>query len=277
MWLTLFVAALAAWPAAVASSQTVEVDLIFPRNGTTYDATEAVFPFIFAIQNVKASPSLLLTLDYNVFPAGDYSGNHTALTGSRDWQSIDAVNGSDPYFISDFSKALNATDDTSANWELRWTLAWSNCTASDDVQRVAISGGSKLQTIRFSTAKSGGQRIDLAAATADGTCDESASAVALAIEEMLDNPFPDRYHGKSQCPRLSNATAKADPCKVKIDQALASNITATLANKACHAGPNPPEKCPGDPKGSLATHGGGIGAGTWMLLLTGFVVVGLGW
>ncbi|KAF3484074.1 uncharacterized protein GIQ15_03398 [Arthroderma uncinatum] len=216
--------------------QTVEVDLIFPRNETY--APVPLTPFVFAVQNFHVSKPLYLHFSYSVeqdpYIDAPSAGGHLYLDKAN-------FSSSDPYFIYGWTPKLNNTE---ATWRFIWEWSAGNCSRSKNpVEPLEFGSVGRRNIIHFTT-KNGAKQLDLVAATQDGTCDKS-QAHTLNITEVLDVPSGTRYYNNQPlCPLLSTITPTPDPCGAKIDSAAASSISYAIQSSACIGGASPNVTCP---------------------------------
>ncbi len=231
--------------AASDSSGVVEVDLVFPRNDT-YAPTPYV-PIVFGFQNTELAPLLNLSIELRVWnitngsrvDQGSFGDNYDDLR----WTNTSST---DPLLIYRHYDQLN----TEGIWRLVWTLTWSNCTLEPYWTGTNLTGYMQSSGITFTTRKSA-QDIDLVTATEDQNCteDQGIAFKIMNTEEAFD--------GGGRCAAVANYTVTPNPCRVKIDSAAASNISASLPEQLCSRR-YPPIDCPSDKSAAQRLLVGGI-------------------
>ncbi|CAK7225679.1 hypothetical protein SBRCBS47491_005971 [Sporothrix bragantina] len=217
---------------------TVELDLIFPRNGTTY-APGPKFPIVFAIQNAPAAASLDFEIDIVLH------NSSRGLTHLEPVGTFEASNNS-AAFASGASKTFYfhyVTDklqgEVPTDWTVGWTVLTTNCSGSG-----ADAGAANISIASFST-KPGAQAADLvASAAADAASNSSCqasidSSITFGITGVQNITVQDHKHGKKHndtrapttCAALSNVQPPSNPCAARLDPATASSI-ATAVNSS---------------------------------------------
>ncbi|KAJ5481825.1 hypothetical protein N7475_000637 [Penicillium sp. IBT 31633x] len=208
------------------SATSLEVDLVFPRNETY--APSAFMPIVFAIQNPQFSSLLELNVTYIISRPRDYIETSDP--------SIFKANSS-TNFGSDYRFLYNTTDyvNSEGQWELTWSADYSRCN-SNDTDETIIMGNSTINSIIFTT-KNGSSKLDLVAASKDDTC-----ATAVAAWDVSEVITPDWSTEECAVAGIGEEWAPVDPCALKFDSAVASNISDALAARACAAS-NSSESC----------------------------------
>jgi hypothetical protein len=225
------------------SSGVVEVDLVFPRNDTY--APTPYMPIIFGIQNTEFPPLQNLGIEIHIWNKTNGTiideGSFGDFYSSRDWANM---SDTDPFLIYHHYDKLN----TEGIWRLVWTLSWTDCIDAHSKKTLSRSQSS---AITFSTKKSA-QDIDLVTATKDNNCSQD-QGIAFNITNTHEAPA-----GDESCTTVANSTVIPNPCRVKIDSAAASSISASLTEDLCSR-LDPPISCPSDesaaqrmPVGSVA-------------------------
>ncbi|OQE79285.1 hypothetical protein PENNAL_c0052G01287 [Penicillium nalgiovense] len=215
---------------AAATSGTLEIDLVFPRNETY--APSALMPVVLAIQNPALASSLNLDLYYMISPVGNYNNSLPTFL-NLNWANI---SDSDPYFV------YNSTDlNTEGTWELNWFLGNGHCRDTDDGIFYVLTN-TTIDSIIFTT-KNDSSKPDLATATEGDTC---AKEIGMWSVENTLNSTSESW-GHDTCAVLSkhSPTSASNPCGVKLNSTAASSISAALTAAAC-AAPNSTVSCEAD-------------------------------
>jgi hypothetical protein len=226
-------ALLPCWSAAqLTVPAAVEIDLIFPRNGT-YSPT-AYMPIVFAIQNSRYAASLDLTFRYTL---RNGTGPQTEFTRLMDLEYAD-FSSRDPYFAIDSVPYMN----TEGTWTFNWLSFSGHCAQTvvnvTSEQNVLGDGFQQNQTflgfatIEFSI-KNGAKAPDLIAATADDTC-ASSENFTFSVTKILDVPKSDIWDGRKSCAVLPTPYSRpsANPCGAKLNSSVASSISAAITSCA---------------------------------------------
>lgn len=242
---------------------TVEVDLIFPRNETY--APSPVLPLVFAFRNAK--PGVLLSPRIT-FTIWDRNNMSNAVVGES--LEVDKANMStnDPYFLYLGSTKFNVE----GKWQLTWTLVWYSC---KDERGNGIATNLTDNSMIFST-KNAAPQVDLVAASNDDKCSSSTN-VALDITGTASVPNTVQWPGGETCAVVAGSETQPDPCRVKVDSAAASSMSASMTAQICD-GLAPPAAvgCPKDDNkknsaqrllvGVIACVGAGLGAALYLLM-----------
>src|SRR3978361_1099068 len=94
--------------------QTVEIDLIFPRNETY--APTAYFPIVFAIQNYAPAWPWHLAIDWALNGAdGKTLGAVSDMEGGMESSGTAITSSTEPFFMINSTKLMN---NTSGQWSL---------------------------------------------------------------------------------------------------------------------------------------------------------------
>jgi hypothetical protein len=197
--------------------QTVELDLIFPRENETY-APIRLFPFVFGLQNAAAGLPFKLSMTWRLLRT-----HPPADAGTQDVRgfSIDVSNAtSGPFLIIESTRFFNGNQ--VGPWVLTWDLTIAgNCSATGS----SFDNRSSFEPkrISFSTAL-GGKLPDIFPGEG-GTC--PSQPTTFEIEKAVPRPYPD-VGGSSQCPVLRTDSPPGDPCAFPVDEFVASNVTAVM-------------------------------------------------
>ena len=222
-------AATQATPATLpALPATVEVDLIYPRNETYAPAPH--MPVVFAIQNSAFAAALdpifylqLWRVDLNYSVAFDFQ----IRTVTANFSS------SDPYFVYFGTNTLNHTEGL---WALQWQVLLRNC--SRQGLGPLVQRQEHEDFVMFTT-KNGAPQPDLVAAAAGNACDGRKGFAVNVTDLMIPFNEPKNEDGSqdgrnASCAILSPMPApEPQPCRVKMDAAAASSITAAISASPC--------------------------------------------
>ncbi|KAI0844732.1 hypothetical protein F5Y00DRAFT_187992 [Daldinia vernicosa] len=240
---------------AIEFPATLEVDIIYPRNGTF--APTVLTPIVFAIRNPQLAEPLDINFSWDIYKESQPLGDGPFSSGSKDLRWVDFSNISDPYFVYTYSKMLDVED----SWWIRWELAWGNCSKiPSTIDSVEISFGRRNNVIEFTT-KNGAKQLDLASVNTpdDDTCGNvTDTRVAFNVTGVLDTPRPDKYDDRETCAVLappSNATAPPPTrtCGAEVGASAASSISAAITSRACAGfATDPNVTCPPESPSSAA-------------------------
>ncbi|RYO88807.1 hypothetical protein DL764_008681 [Monosporascus ibericus] len=209
----------------------LEIDVVFPRNNETYAPTDQ-FPIVFALQNAELAKHLKPSIHSFV----RNGSNLEAAFGHAHADLTYANYSSEPYFVYRYVNI-----DTEGPHELFSTASWQSCDESGD--QVGILGNNTNFSVDF-TINRGGQEVDLVAATAnDKTCSAEDGVAINVTDQTREVPASgDRPAGTCAVLASSFPTPTANPCRVKIDTAVAASMSASLHAALCK-GSNPPADC----------------------------------
>ncbi|KAI1660775.1 hypothetical protein F4813DRAFT_348288 [Daldinia decipiens] len=220
---------------AIEFPATLDVDLIYPRNGTF--APTVLTPIVFAIRNPQLAKPLDLSFQWDIYKEDEPVSDGPFSSGNKDLQWVDFSNISDPYFVFTYTKKLNVED----SWWIRWEVAWRNCSETPStLYPVEISFSHRNNVVEFTT-KNGTKQLDLASVNTpdDETCGNvTDTRVTLNVTGSLDTPHPYKYDGRETCAILappSNVTAPPPTrtCGVEVGASAASSISAAITSQAC--------------------------------------------
>ncbi|CAK7205154.1 hypothetical protein SEUCBS139899_007919 [Sporothrix eucalyptigena] len=216
---------------AVTYPATVELDLVFPRNGSTYSPGPK-FPVVFAVQNAPAADSLEFFVEALLHNSSQ-GLKHTKRIGSLNATGNSAfLPGAPNTFYWSFS-----TDKLQNETETQWSLAWVALTTN--VSDTGKDFSSVNDSVVFFTTKPGAPAADLVAlANADAASNSSCSAIVdssftyniTGIANITDQD----KHRKNITGALKTGAVlstnipAANPCAARLDPAAASNIATAL-------------------------------------------------
>jgi hypothetical protein len=247
---------------------TVEFDVVFPGNSTY--APAAVFPVVFAVQNLAAAaPSTLIQIQWTLVKINEYR----ILT---DLITMPDTNSSDPYYINLWTSGLNGTASAGA-YGLTWEFTYNNCTdplpgldAGFNKLARNFTRGSFIFTI-----EPGAQQPDLGADL--DAC--PAQNATIEITGTLPVPWDPPLQPRNVCGILATEQPPATPCAARMDKAAASSIAAELTASACATGMSTPavltSGCPPPkPKQTKESLGSSVPAWTAPGVLIGSLLAG---
>jgi hypothetical protein len=223
---------LACLGAVVNAAGVVDIGVVFPRNNETYAPTDK-FPIVFAVQNAELAKHLRPSI-YSLIRNG------SRLEGVFGYLIRDltyANYSSEPYFAYSYENI-----DTEGRHLLSFTISWQSCDESGD--QVAILSNTTSFGVNFNI-KRGAQEVDLVAATAnEETCSAKGGVAINVTDEIHDVPAVWRQPaGTCAVLASSSPTPTANPCRVKIDAAVAASMSASWHAELCKLR-NPPADCP---------------------------------
>lgn len=217
----------------------MEIDLVFPRNDTY--ATAPLTPIVFAFRNAALAPYLNPTISFSIWNLNDMGNDVLTMTYDVRWANF---SDSEPYFAYRGFDKFAAEGD----WMLKYTIGWDGCDeeAVNSLDRGAetIVRNRTTQGVRFATRK-GGREVDLVAASKDKeTCDEKAG-IAVNVTKILTAPDGVDWIGRTEkCAAVElSPSPTPDPCRIEIDTAAASSISAAVTSWRCDV-PSPADFCP---------------------------------
>jgi hypothetical protein len=218
--------------------QNIELDLIFPRNNTVYAPT-AQFPVVFAIQNAAIGWPYGLTVDWDITSALPVGSQYTRNSGSFN-SSTRALPSPGPFLFIGSSNKTNTVD----RFVLQWSFSINN--ASVDPRNLYPfsypmgnhSVVSILNTVYFSIAKSGiapevvvdgrcPQGVGMFVVESISTTDRGTYPVVNPTAYNMTNTKDDSYPGIE----LLYTPPEYNPCAMKVDNALASSVSAVMASQ----------------------------------------------
>ncbi|KAK4098179.1 glycoside hydrolase family 18 protein [Parathielavia hyrcaniae] len=225
---------LACLAAMVEAAGVLEIDLVFPRNETY--APRTWFPVVFALRNAHLAQHLRPRIGWTIL---NTTGPTRQRLAGRE-HVLYLTNGTthEPYVVYDWPNLRWKGDE--GHLELSWWADWVSCDLSGDEPAFQVNE-TPLMTLGIEfTIKSGGQAVDLVAATGnnnEGTCAQSGVAINVTDETRWvphDSSDPWAY-ANADCAVLasSSPTPTANPCQVEINSAAAESITASMISDLC--------------------------------------------
>jgi hypothetical protein len=241
----------------------VEFDVVFPRNDS-YAPVE-LMPVVFAIQNPQAAVPLTFAIEWSIQKLESSEGPLAGSLFDLTWANFSTAN---PYFVVLSTNQLNGTE---GSFSLLWTLHSGNCSAGNPPGATRLGSSTGYNNIKFTT-KNGAQQPSLV--TGPGMC--PTENLTFNVTGTLPVVDPTQYSNHNACAVVAELPPPANPCAIKVDNAIASSISATITAAAC-ATPHPilTNGCPAPAnKTSLAAQSnlGGMGlsgvvVGLWFSLL----------
>ncbi|KAK1622667.1 hypothetical protein BDP81DRAFT_441130 [Colletotrichum phormii] len=161
---------------------------------------------------------------------------------------------SDPYYEYRGFVMFNVE----GTWQIRYTVEWFSCTEDSFKYPYKIPSNNTSNAIIFTT-KNSGQSVDLVAATNGQNC-SSHGGVAINVTDTLNSTGISKWPGGGTCAVAVSSTVTPDPCQIKVSEAEASSISASVTARACEA-QNPPIECPSGNDGDENDAGHGLVVG----------------
>ncbi|KIH94357.1 hypothetical protein SPBR_09217 [Sporothrix brasiliensis 5110] len=231
---------------------TVEIDLVFPRNGSTFHPGPK-FPVVFAVQNAPAAASLDLFIEVLLHNSsrGLFHLEHLAALDASNASHAAAFAPNAPstfywHFATDKLQGTTATD-----WTISWAILASNCSSTPGAEDDGGDNDSATDAgiVSFSTNTNAAPPDLVAAAAADAASNDLCSAssneavtynvTAVQNVSTIESSSGHGKHGKHGKNGTENRTAPAcavlpalrptpNPCAARLDAATASNIAAAV-------------------------------------------------
>ncbi|KAL1891066.1 hypothetical protein Sste5346_007891 [Sporothrix stenoceras] len=248
--------------------QTVEVDVVFPRNETY--APSAVFPIVFAIQNPALAPSLDPGFQFELWQ--NIAHNNSLDLPNIDLGSTNFTNATGSVYVYTYALNINTTSngaDASTQYNLAWSFSAGNCSASstDSTEASSFGGGFVFNNVIFTIAKEGGVAPSIN--TTDSSSCKDLSYLAFNLTGTLTVPDPAKqWDGHSSCAVFSDSTpnpASGNPCAATANASVAASILAGAKSSACAAA-TPAISCPAKSAAGTIVPMTGRMAGAWALL-----------
>jgi hypothetical protein len=218
--------------------QNIELDLIFPRNNTVYAPT-AHFPVVLAVQNAAVGWPYGLAIDW-VITSGLPVGNQYTWTEGGFNSSNEKFSSPGSFFLIGSTNKTNTID----TFVLDWAFSINN--ASTDPRNLypySFPMGnhsivSIINTVYFSIAKGGisadvivdkncPKDVGIFVVESISTTDLGTYPVVNPTAYTISDSNNDSYPGSE----LLYTVPESNPCAVKVDEALASSVSAVLASE----------------------------------------------
>jgi hypothetical protein len=216
--------------AVVDAAGVLEIDLLFPRNETYAPRTR--FPVVFALRNPHLAQHLKPEISWVILNASEPPRHRLAEGIYRSWWTNETSH--EPYFLYDFPNLRGHEGPV----HLGFWANWISCNMSSSEPAFEV-GGTDFWTLDIEfTIKSGGQSVDLVAATArndEGTCAQPGVAINVTDETRWVPYDVSNRFSNATCAVLasSSPTPTANPCQVEINSAAAESMWTSLAADWC--------------------------------------------
>lgn len=143
------------------------------------------------------------------------------------------TNSSDLYFVNNWTKRLAAvnTNGSAVQYQLMWQFLVGNCTkpTAHDPPKYNYAEDVIITGTELFTIQPGAQQPDL-----PGPCPTYSFAYDILGTSPLQRDNGELLY---TCNLISKSTASANPCGAKVDDTMASSISAALTASACAASP----------------------------------------
>jgi len=226
---TLAAAGLQCCAAASDAGRALEIDLVFPRNGTY--APDHLLPIIFAVQNPQAAVGLLTEVTLTLNHGGGFAGKEIKLDLKNVADDNLTAVGNAPYFLVFESTALEGME---GHFGLIYDFLLLNCSSTElDPQG---SGRPKRNITSFRnmtefTLRSGAPAAVDGFFTSRDDCPIDVATLNVTGNLPYDN-FA-RPGSRTLCGVLTEPIPAPTPCAVQISSALAANLSARVTDSAC--------------------------------------------
>lgn len=223
---------------------TVEIDLVFPRNGSSFKPGPK-FPVVFAVQNAPAAASLDLLVEVLL---------HNSSRGLLHLEHLATLNASNSTTAASFAPNAPSTfywhfatdklqGTTPTDWSISWAILASNCSAAADSDSSDDNNPKDAGLIHFSTNTNAAAPDLVAAAAVDQAnntlctaSSENAVTYNVTAVQNVTTVESKHKHGKhsndtrtvSSCAVMPVLRPSPNPCAAKLDAATASNIAAAV-------------------------------------------------
>lgn len=205
---------------------TVEVDLVFPRNDTY--APAPLFPIVFAIQNAQAAAGLSFYLGWSI---DDVHNDFYGVTSDyRNLQSANySASGNDPFFIVFYTTLLNGTE---GHFYLQWMLSALSCAPPNPEDVFHLEQANYTEYVDYTTFTLRNNAQKPSAVTSQDSCPIPITTFNVTGMMKLED-FPGHSLSPGVCALEAHPSPTANPCAVKVDSVVDSNISASVTALAC--------------------------------------------
>ncbi|KAM0297131.1 hypothetical protein ACHAPM_010000 [Fusarium culmorum] len=210
------------------STGTLEIDLVFPRNESTF-VPSLMTPFVFSFRTPQLVPILLPYLIYSVY---NYSNTTSpALDGRIVRESMNLTANDDPHFHVDYHRQLNVE----GKWLMTLTAGVLVC--YEDRHNLYnnshfIDANYTKINITFTTKGPSGQ-VDLAAETSDKNC-PSPVGLHIDVQDTMKIPQGDlrAVETVTDVCAVEPLVTLPDKC-VDVTPAATSSMAAKMSDLVC--------------------------------------------
>ncbi|KAL8381808.1 hypothetical protein RB595_005867 [Gaeumannomyces hyphopodioides] len=214
----------------------LDVGLVFPRDNETYEPAEE-FPIVWAIQNSRVAELLQLDFIYRLVNLSDKSAGHLALDKFQRHVNISDFTDKESGLVLFWTHVTLLGEGPVG---MGWNGGWGECQKKNPLSPTDLSGNMTENFIVDFALKKGGKKADLIAAAAANNGQECPDrGFALRVTDRTD----DVRSEKCVFVDSSSPTPTANPCRVKVDQAVVESMDATTFRTKC-SGPWKPDNCP---------------------------------
>ncbi|KAL8364560.1 hypothetical protein RB595_003716 [Gaeumannomyces hyphopodioides] len=221
-----------------------DVGLVFPRANETYEPAEE-FPFVWALQNARSAGLLQPEFGFRLVNQSNRSAEALAVDVFQRHLNLSDFADKESGLVLFWT---HVRLDGEGPVGMLWSAHWLECKAKppgrpDDRSDTSVNRSSTF-AVDFSL-KKGGKKADLVAATAAnaGECPDRGFALRVTdkTEDVRSFNYPD-----SRCAVVdsSSPTPPANPCRVKIDEAVVASMEATAFKTKCSMTWGKPDNCP---------------------------------
>ncbi|KAH8880846.1 hypothetical protein GQ53DRAFT_832860 [Thozetella sp. PMI_491] len=200
---------------------TIEVDLIFPRNDTY--APVAPMPIVWAVQGADGIPPLPHIIYWVI-----YDEHGRSIHPNPPLNLKNSSFTTSPYFAVAYTDGMNVTEGT---WTLQWKWDMERCNNETNPHGFG-SIGAVENTLVFST-RNGAKQPDIQPSDSR-SCGSGPPALNITDINPV-NGVDATFEQVFNCPVVANATVPANPCRVQVDAATASNLSTIVDNILCSA------------------------------------------
>jgi len=196
---------------------TVELDLVFPREGGSYAVTDP-FPVIIAVQNAVVAFDYGFDFTWSISPIGALNDNPIPLAVA--FGDINIISGTNPptdnpYLIINSSHAL-----LPGEWTFQWGLSLGpTCVAYDNFVETSFSNPVSNSSFIFDIASDALGLVP----TFTSTCPSAAGVASFTTVETYSVT-----NGLRTCPVTASTTPSPTPCQAIVNDAQASSISQFL-------------------------------------------------
>jgi hypothetical protein len=211
----------------MAQSGTLEVDLLFPRNGTWKPT--AILPIVFAVQQ----PQLGILIQKQVIRWRFRQNNNSSASAHEGTTTFD-LNSTTPglYLATGFSDAFANVEGL---WGLQWQVSLRNCSEISSEHAIpSFSSFSESIFMHFRTNNSA-PTPNLETALSLDSCHDLDS-LAFSVSAIQNIRAGSEELLSTTCAALGDSPMVAgSPCSVTIDAAASASASAAISYSVCQA------------------------------------------